>query len=187
MSEFDYLAVLISIVLGLGIANILSGFGAIVRARDRVAHFWPTYVQMGNVFLIHIQMWWSMFGLRGVHHWTFPAFFVTILQPVLLFLMSTFLVPAIPDSGRVDLEQAYFRESTWFGGFLFLSVIVSILRSTLTDGRLPGVPNLVAHGVFATFGLIGFFARNKRVHTILAPAVTVTFVAYIGGLFFALR
>ena len=31
MSAFDYLAVLISIVLGLGIANILSGFAAIVR------------------------------------------------------------------------------------------------------------------------------------------------------------
>jgi hypothetical protein len=88
MSEFDYLAVLISIVLGLGIANILSGFGAIVRARDRIAHFVPTYIQMGNIFLIHIQMWWSMFGLRNVHHWTFLAFFVTILQPVLLYLMT---------------------------------------------------------------------------------------------------
>ena len=36
MNQFDYLAVLISIVLGLGIANILSGFAAIVRARARI-------------------------------------------------------------------------------------------------------------------------------------------------------
>lgn len=187
MSEFDYLAVLISIVLGLGIANILSGFGAIVRARDRIAHFVPTYIQMGNIFLIHIQMWWSMFGLRDVHHWTFPAFFFTILQPVLLYLMSTFLVPAIRDEGRVDLEKAYFRESTWFGAGLFASVIVSIARSVLTDGRLPGTANLIAHGIFAAFGVIGFFGRTRRVHMILAPTVTLAFLLYIGGLFFALR
>ncbi len=187
MSEFDYLAVLISIVLGLGIANVLSGFGAIVRARDRLTHFVPTYIHMGNVFLIHIQMWWSMFGLRNVHHWTFLGFFFTILQPVLLYLMSAFLVPVIPEEGRFDLEKAYFRESSWYAAGLFASVIVSITRSTLTDGHLPVVANLVAHGAFATLGAIGFFGHGRRLHMILAPAVTLVLLVYIGGLFFDLR
>ena len=187
MSAFDYLAVLISIVLGLGIANILSGFAAIVRARDRVTNFLPTYIQMGNIFLIHIQMWWSMFGLRDVVHWTFPGFLFTILQPVLLFLMSAFLVPDIPDEGKVDLERAYFRESSWFAAGLFASVIVSLVRSRLTDGHWPGAANLIAHAIFAMLGVIGFFGRSRRVHMILAPAVTLFFGLYIAVLFFDLR
>ena len=81
-------------------------------APDWVTNFLPTYIQMGNIFLIHIQMWWSMFGLRDVVHWTFPGFLFTILQPVLLFLMSAFLVPDIPGEGAIDLERAYFRESS---------------------------------------------------------------------------
>ena len=36
MSAFDYLAVLISIVLGLGIANILTGYAALIRDRARI-------------------------------------------------------------------------------------------------------------------------------------------------------
>ena len=187
MNAFDYLAVLISIVLGLGIANILSGFASIVRARDRVKAFLPTYIQMGNVFLIHIQMWWSMFGLRDVAHWTFPAFFFTILQPVLLYLMSGFLVPDIPDEGQVDLEAAYFRESSWFAAALFASVLVSLVRSRLTDGHWPVAANLFAHAVFAALGVIGFFGRSRRVHMVLAPAVSLVFVLYIGVLFFELR
>lgn len=187
MNAFDYLAVLISIVLGLGIANILTGIGDLVRARDRVTPYAPLFIQMGNVFLIHLQMWWSMFGLRHVHNWTFPMFLFTLLQPVLLYLMTTFLVPRVRDEGPVDLRAAYFRERAWFAAALFASVAVSLIRSRLTDGRFPGIPNLVAHAMFATLGVIGFFARSNRVHQVLAPAVTLVMVAYVSLLFFELE
>ena len=114
MSAFDYLAVLVSIVLGLGVANILSGYAAIIRNRRRIRSFWPTYVTMANLFLIHIQMWWSMYGLRNVETWTFPMFLFTILQPVLLYLMSAVLVPDFSSEGPVDLEDSFFREINWF-------------------------------------------------------------------------
>lgn len=187
MSAFDYLAVLISIVLGLGVANILTGYAAIIRNRARIRSFWPTYLMMANLFLIHLQMWWSMYGLRNVPTWTFPMFLFTILQPVFIYLMSAVLVPAIPDQGEVDLEEAYFREISWFSAGLFISVVVSITRSVLTDGHLPSVPNLAAHAVFAIQGLIGLLSRNKRVHMILAPAVSLVLIVYVGGLFFDLR
>jgi hypothetical protein len=187
VNQFDYLAVLVSIVLGLGIANVLTGFAAIVRARARVTSFLPTYVQMANVFVIHIQLWWAMFGLREVRHWTFPIFLAVILQPVLVFLMSAFIVPDVPRQGAVDLKEQYFREHAWFGAALFATVADSLLRNVLVSGRLPSTPELVAHGVFAMLGAIGFVSRNARVHMVLAPVVSLTLAVYVGTLFFELQ
>ena len=187
MSQFDYLAVLVSIVLGLGIANVLTGFAAIVRARARVTSFLPTYIQMANVFVIHIQMWWAMFGLRELRHWTFPVFLAVILQPVLVFLMSAFIVPEIAPEGRIDLKEQYFREHAWFGAAIFATVADSLLRNLLAAGHLQDVPELVALGVFALLGVIGFASRSARVHMVLAPTVSLMLAAYVGTLFFTLQ
>ena len=51
MTAFDYLSVLLSIVLGLAITQLLSGFAGLVRARDRMVMYWPLPVQMTFVFL----------------------------------------------------------------------------------------------------------------------------------------
>src|SRR5476649_2702355 len=93
MGDFDYLSVLISIVLGLGITNLLTGFAALIRNRGRVRVYWPMPIWMITLFLIHIQTWWAMFGLRGVQSWSFGAFLVVLMQPVCLFIMTALIVP----------------------------------------------------------------------------------------------
>ena len=80
MDAFSYLSVLLSIVLGLAITQLLSGFAALVHARRRVTMYWPVPVQMAVTLLITVQVWWAMFGLREVRHWTFAAFLILLLQ-----------------------------------------------------------------------------------------------------------
>ena len=111
MDAFSYLSVLNSIVLGLGVASLLAGFAAMVRARDRLVRYWPLPAQMGLVFLIHVQLWWALFALRERTHWSFPGFLVVLMQPVLAYLAAAFLVPDIPEGKTLDLKQAYFREA----------------------------------------------------------------------------
>jgi hypothetical protein len=64
MDSFSYLSVLISIVLGLGAANLLTGLARIVQMRTRVTMYWPTIVWALTLLVIHVQTWWTMFGLR---------------------------------------------------------------------------------------------------------------------------
>jgi hypothetical protein len=187
VSQFDYLAVLISIVLGLGIANVLSGFGAIVQARARLKLYAPTFFHMANIFVIHVQMWWTMFGLREVRHWNFAQFLVVLMQPVLVYLMSVFIVPAIPPEGRVDLKELYFREHGWFSGGLMLTILDSLARNVAVGGHLPETPDLIAHGVFFGLGVVGLVSKSSKVHNILAPAISVLLAVYVGALFANLR
>ena len=60
MDPFSYLSVLISIVLGLGITNLLGGVATLMRGRSQVRPYWPLPIWLVTLFLMHVQTWWTM-------------------------------------------------------------------------------------------------------------------------------
>ena len=65
MDPFSYLSVLISIILGLGITQLVTGLGRLIQARARIKFYAPTIAWVGLLLIIHVQTWWAMFGLRS--------------------------------------------------------------------------------------------------------------------------
>ncbi len=121
MDNFSYLSVLISIVLGLGITQLLSGFGRWVKNRSSFPAYAPTIVWSAVLLLMHIQTWWSMYGLRFHTDWTFFQFFVVLLQPIVLFLLSSLVLPSTASSVG-DLRRNYELQRKWF--FALLNVLL---------------------------------------------------------------
>jgi hypothetical protein len=183
VSAFDYLAVLLSIVLGLGITQLLTGFASLARARDRTRVYWPALMQMAVVFLIHVQVWWALFGLRGIAHWTFAQFLVVLMQPVTVYMMAAFITPEVSAEGAVDLRGAYFREHRWFFGALVAALLVSLCKNFVLYQRLPHPVDLAGHAVFLVAALTGMISSSDRVHKILAPVSLVIYASYIALLF----
>ncbi|HUB86183.1 MAG TPA: hypothetical protein VL971_10850 [Rhizomicrobium sp.] len=187
MTPFDYLSVLISIVLGLSITQLLGGFAAMVRARERTAFYWPLPVQMFALFLINIQVWWALFGLRWIQNWTFAGFFVILLQPVTLYLMSAFITPdPVPDGERLDQRAFYFREKNWFFGATLATLLVSLTKDFFVMRGPVGPYDLAAHGVFIAMTLTGLLSNRDIVQKTLAPVTLLLYCAYIALLFVAL-
>ena len=73
MESFDYLSVLLSIILGLAITQVLLGFRGLILTRVKVKLYLPAVIWAGLVLLIAIQAWWASFGLRTRGNWTFWA------------------------------------------------------------------------------------------------------------------
>jgi hypothetical protein len=74
-----------------------------------------------------------MFGLRQIQHWSFEAFLVVLMQPVLLYLMSALILPeAAEGETRIDRRQTYFRERAWF----FAAFLAVLYRGALRDARV---------------------------------------------------
>ncbi|HEY1612594.1 MAG TPA: hypothetical protein VGF97_02730 [Rhizomicrobium sp.] len=186
MDAFSYLSVLLSIVLGLGLANLLTGFAAMVRARNRVDMFWPLPVQMLLFFLLHVQLWWALFTLRNFAPWRIQSFLIVLMQPVVLYLGTALLVPDIPAEGRIDLRQVYFRESRWFFGAIVVALLVSIAKSYILGGGPPNRTDLAGHAAFFVVALAGMILRSDLAHKIIAPLSLAIFSAYIALLFIAL-
>jgi len=187
MSDFEYLSVLISIVLGLGITNILGGLAGIVRQRHRLKIYAPVPITLVTLFLIHVQTWWTLFGLRGMRRWTIVEFLVVLIQPVFLYLASAMLVPDLAGNEVVDLRTDYHRERRWFFGIMLLLVLCSLARPVILSGQLTGAADLVGHAVFLAAIAVGFVSANDRVHNIVAPFMLAFFIAYVATLFVRLN
>ena len=67
MDEFSYLSVLLSIILGLAVTQILTGFRGLLQSRARVQVYWPAIAWAFLLLVICAQSWWAMFGLRSHH------------------------------------------------------------------------------------------------------------------------
>ncbi|HEU4642235.1 MAG TPA: hypothetical protein VFS44_07240 [Gemmatimonadaceae bacterium] len=107
--EFQYLTVLVSIILGLGLTQLLTAVGRLVQARAlvRVRLYWPVPLWTVLLLLMHVQAWWAMFDLRDHRGWTYLEFLVVLLTPTCLYLMAALALPDVAETiARSDLSGA---------------------------------------------------------------------------------
>ena len=189
--EFQYLAVLLSIVLGLGVTQLLTGVGRLVQARERVRAYWPALAWVALLLLIHVQTWWAMFDMRDHVGWTLLKFLVVLATPALLYLMTALVLPDVAEAtagGRtLDLRAHYYAQARWFYGAAGAVIGSSLLRPVVMDGRLPlDADRAMQLGFLALTGAAAA-VRRPRVHEAITAVAAVLLVAYDALLFARLR
>ena len=180
MSSFEFLSVLISVVVGLGIANILTGIGRLIHRETEIqlsAHFvaWTLFVSF------YMIVYWGtvVFGWQALQSWNLVLFMFVLTYGLVLYLLSVILFPT--DMGETwEPGTHIIRKRHWFYG-VFLALVViefldSYLKSHLDDFSLP---YYVLMTVWACAGLLAWSSRKKRVHDVAAVIVLVSQVAWV--------
>ena len=75
MGAFEYLSVLISIILALGMTRVFGGVGEMLQARSQHRVYWAHAVWIVNLFLYLVIAWWIFYRWRDQQPWTFYLFF----------------------------------------------------------------------------------------------------------------
>ena len=133
MDEFGYLAVILSIILGLSVTQLLQGLSNVINARDRIRIYWPAIGWALLLLVIDIQAWWAMFGYRGRHTWTFLQFGILLLETILLYLLAALALPNAFSAEIVDLRVNYFRHVRWFFGSFLAVLLVSLVKTVVME------------------------------------------------------
>ncbi len=127
ISAFEYVTVFISIILGLGVTQILTGIADLIHQNNRVKLYWPHVIWIFLVLVLHVQEWWVTFELRSFEKWRLPLFLFILLYPVVLFILARLLFPFGFNEGGIDLKKFYYenyRKIFLFGAMLaFLSIL----------------------------------------------------------------
>lgn len=187
MDAFSYLSVLLSIILGLGLTQLLTAVGRVIRHRDRVRVDWLPMLWAGVLLVVYVQVWWSMFGLRELRSWTFVEFLIVLLQTVTLYMMAAMLLPEQVEESGADLRGYYDRHHRWFFAFFLATLVISVGKDVVIGRRLPELSNLAFHGIFAAISLSAILVARRRYHEIVGITAAVAIVAYIGLLFARLQ
>ncbi len=183
MPAFEYLTVLVSIIVGLGLSHLLAVTARLIQERDRVEFYAPLLVWMGLLFVLQIQIWWAAFEWQSAHPWSFLPFLLFLMLPIGAYLLSVLLVPDLDRPGDLDLKTSYFRNRRWFFGILALLPLISLLHEAVHAGGIQWDADPVFRVGFAVLAGVGFVFRRPAVHWGVTLAFASGFAVYVGLLF----
>ncbi|MBV8099224.1 MAG: hypothetical protein JOZ31_08705 [Verrucomicrobia bacterium] len=183
MESFNYLSVLISIILGLAIAQVLQGVRGLVLTRSKVKLYTPTVIWTGMALLIAIQGWWASFSMHQQARWNFLGLLTIVLQATTVYMIAALILPDAKGDKTVDLREHYFAHRHWFFGAVLSSVVFSLLKELVLYDRLPHPLNLGFQVAFGAIAIIAMLLRREWLHKLLAPVSALLFLLYIALIF----
>lgn len=90
MSKFEFIAVLLSIIFGLGLANLLSGMLQAFLRRELTDTRIAWSILVGNLLLVD---WWLLFRWSDHVDWRFHEFLYLVIWATVHYLMAVSLYP----------------------------------------------------------------------------------------------
>ena len=140
MSDFEYLSVLIAIIVGMGIAHLLMSLGRILGETKSLNIGVVHLIWTGNVLVILVVVWWWGINLRHLEEWVFLQFLFLLFNISLWCLLAAILYPrAIPP--EFDLKAHFARKRKSFFSILVLLAFVDPITAMIL-----GTEHLVALG-----------------------------------------
>ena len=187
MDQFSFLSVLISVILGLAVAEILQGFRGLLWSRTRIRIYWPVIGWAVLVLLVCFQHWWSMFGMRTHQDWTVEQFAIMVLETILLYIVAGLVFPDFSGETFIDLKQSFYAQCRWFFAIGVAIIMVSIGKHLLLDGQLPNPTKLIFQAMFGLTLFIGALTRREWYHKTLVVFTNAAFILYIVLLYTRMR
>lgn len=167
MSLFEFLMVMVSIIIGLGISELLTGVARLIRSRSETRAYWVQLVLVAAVFVVLVQQWWEFWQLRELREWTFAIVLLYLAELVGLYLIAHLLFPERVRGA--DLREYYYGEmrAVWWIGIVTVLIAMSFWPAAM------GHPVFVVDNLSSWVGLVSFIvlAVSKRplLHMALVP------------------
>lgn len=188
MDEFEYITVLLSIILGLGVTQLLSGFARLLRDGRSLARAWWVMVIVSTLLLGILQVWWISFIWRDVQDWTFFAYLAFMVLPILLYLAAYLVLPADLHLDGDALAQAFIERRRPFYAIIALIPLASFVQQRLLSGDLPELDlDTALRLCWFAIALPGFLSRRIAVQACVALLSLALMLVYICLLFIDLR
>ena len=159
MEIFEYIAVLTSIIIGLGITQLLRGVARLIQHPGRDKVYWVHLVWVVTMFFNMVFWWWWEFRLNDIEAWTFHIYLFVVIYALVFYLACALLSPE--DLSDYDGYKGYFySRRQWFFGLLALSLVIDV-----GDSWLKGAEH------FSSLGLEYAIATSAKLVLFISAAV----------------
>ena len=182
MDTIEFVAILVSIVVGLAMAEVLQGFADSLRNRSSIRGYWPLFVFA--ILVLFMAIWtvrwlWIAEDLRT---WTWGGLGLALAPGLIIFVMARLTFPQ--EIQESDLRSYYYEHSRVLWGLSTLFVATAEVR-VLTLGAAVPVADAqpAAHAMrIAAFLLCIVLAtfKRRRVHEFGLGIAIVLMIARIG-------
>lgn len=177
MDRFSFVMVLLSIIVGLGITEILTNVAHQIQQRAKSKPYWLHSLLVIIVFIAFLQQWWEMWGLHTQEMWSFPVLLLMLGGPVCLYVIAHLMFP--DEIEGTDFKSTYFDDARIIYMVAALAVTVATLFRPMSFGvPLVSIDNLASAGFLISFIILAI-SRNRWVHSIIVPLMLIALLSDI--------
>jgi hypothetical protein len=137
IDTFEYITALVSVVVGLAIADMATSLHRLLRNRRRVRWDWVAPLAALVILVELFNLWWSWRGFTGDSLADLAPYFVVL---VLLFLTASATLPdEVPEEG-LDLRRYFDENRSYFwalyGSYITIWIGIWTLRDIAAGERI---------------------------------------------------
>jgi hypothetical protein len=180
MRPFDYVSVLLSIVISLALAHVLTGIGRMIESGVRRFSI-PLAHWIGFCLFLCVDYWFSIWHVHEELVWTLGYVSLLLTQAALVYVASRLIVPATFSDRPIDLTAFFDRNRRKFMSIVIIYAIVN----EATNLTLPGFGSLLLGLMVVAYIVlfsIAWIWKSQTVQLVVAAA-NVALTAYYAAKF----
>jgi hypothetical protein len=169
MSIFEYVMVLVSVVIGLGMARLLETHASLLKLGPRV-RWSPTWLQwLVIIFLFHIDLWASLWQLHAAGRWNWTGIAASLACAVFLFYAAHLSAPEVAGDDAIDLWEFHLaNRRRYLTAIIGYAVVGMFLNATLMRAAFSAA-NLTTAAPGMVLFLTALFVPNRWVQIAIPP------------------
>jgi hypothetical protein len=177
MSSFEFIAALMSIIIGLGVTNLLAGAGrAFYRRRQNPIDEVHIVFTAATLLLLVLQ-WWVTFKWNTQINWSFDEFLVLIVWTISLYMLTVFLYP--PDlSEEEERSDRFHRNRTGYYSTFVAMCVLDIAQTAIRGDVFHPVWYLPFVSQYALLAGGGLIARCRGYNRFFAWYLLITLLIW---------
>ena len=177
MSSFEFIAALMSIIIGLGVTNLLAGAGrAFYRRRQNPIDEVHIVFTAATLLLLVLQ-WWVTFKWNTQINWSFDEFLVLIVWTISLYMLTVFLYP--PDlSEEEERSDRFHRNRTGYYSTFVAMCVLDIAQTAIRGDVFHPVWYLPFVSQYAFLAGGGLIARRRGYNRFFAWYLLITLLIW---------
>jgi hypothetical protein len=180
MAISGYWATLVSIIIGLGLADVLVNFHRLLAERDRVRWDGLPLIWTFSVLLLLLNYWWaSALGRDGSGSAdTAAEFGLAATIPILLFLVCASVLPRrLPAEGMLDMRGEWEKQTKLFATLFLLYMASNWAVALVVYGGVSWDIQTVLRALVTVLVASLLLVRSRPWNWIVALAVLASAIA----------
>ncbi|MGY8891783.1 MAG: hypothetical protein ACKVKL_15110 [Pseudomonadales bacterium] len=182
MTQFEFLMMIASVVVAVGMTEIVGGWGRLARADGEIKFDWLHLGWTIYILLLSVQYWIGMWSYRELRIEYVGQIFFLVVPTLFLVLAAFAMSPDVVNRSQIDMRTYYLEKRR----VVFLSLAVFSLAAWLADIVIVGYERLEVS--FMLFSIVSglvlcALAYSQRVW--LHGAVLVFLIGSVVAYFFS--
>ena len=167
MNAFEYVSVMVGVILALAVAHVLNFIATVVSNPERVKGYWLHFLWTALILGLMLHAWLIVWNFHRQLEFPVGQLGMMLFLAALTFIAARVIVPELLPDQRLDLRTHYLQNRVPFFATLSLGWIFPLLGSFVLEGRTLFEPLVLARVVLLGLGLSGLFIKNLAWHAIL--------------------